>query len=125
MKTYIFGGIAILIIGFGMWYFSSQSELMPEIQTAKPGDVLLVHYEGRLEDGKVFDSSYERGTPFKFTLGAGKVIAGWDQGVQGMAVGEKKELVIPPELGYGEEGRPPIIPPNATLYFTVELVAIQ
>lgn len=89
------------------------------------GDILLVHYEGKLQDGTIFDSSYERGTPFQFQLGVGDVIAGWDQGVAGMREGEKKELVIPPELAYGEQGIPGVIPPNATLTFQVELLEIQ
>ena len=114
-----------MLLGIGIWYFTSQSKPMPEIVGAKQGDVLLVHYEGRLEDGTVFDSSYQRGTPFQFTLGAGDVISGWDQGVEGMKVGEVKELVIPPELAYGETGIPNVIPPDATLYFKVELLEIQ
>ncbi len=114
-----------MLLGIGIWYFTSYSQPMPEVLGAKQGDVLSVHYEGRLEDGTVFDSSYQRGTPFQFTLGVGDVISGWDQGVEGMKVGEVKELVIPPELAYGEQGFPPIIPPNATLYFKVELLGIQ
>jgi peptidylprolyl isomerase len=92
---------------------------------AKAGDDLEVHYTGTLQDGKEFDSSKRRGTPFAFKLGAGRVIKGWDQGVVGMKVGGKRKLVIPPSLGYGETGSPPVIPPNATLNFEIELVSIK
>jgi FKBP-type peptidyl-prolyl cis-trans isomerase len=92
---------------------------------AKAGDDLDVHYVGTLTDGKEFDSSKKRGVPFSFRLGAGRVIKGWDQGVAGMKVGGKRKLVIPPSLGYGEGGSPPVIPPNATLVFEVELVGIK
>ena len=78
---------------------------------------------GRLEDGTVFDSSLERG-PFEFTLGRREVIRGWDQGVAGMRVGAKRQLVVPPHLGYGASGAPPVIPPNALLHFDVELVSV-
>lgn len=117
----VIAGIGIL--GGGIWYASSRHPV--SVPQAEKGDVLLVHYEGKLQDGTVFDSSYERGTPFQFQLGAGDVIPGWDQGVLGMRVREKKELVIPPELAYGEQGVPGVIPPNATLTFQVELLEIQ
>ncbi|MBU3918508.1 FKBP-type peptidyl-prolyl cis-trans isomerase, partial [Patescibacteria group bacterium] len=87
------------------------------------GDILSVYYSGELEDGTQFDAR-EEGEPFTFTLGAGKVIAGWDQGLVGMKVGEKRKLVIPSELAYGEQGRPGAIPPNAVLIFRVELLKI-
>jgi FKBP-type peptidyl-prolyl cis-trans isomerase len=91
---------------------------------AAPGDILVVHYTGMLEDGTVFDSS-EGGEPFPFQLGVGMVIQGWEQGIEGMKVGGKRELTISPDLGYGEAGFPPDIPPNATLKYEVELVEIR
>lgn len=91
----------------------------------KSGDSVTVNYKGTLADGTVFDSSYERGEPITFTLGQGSVIAGWEQGLLGMKIGEKRKLVIPPSLAYGQEGKGPAIPPNATLIFEVELVSIS
>jgi len=93
---------------------------------AKTGDTVHVQYTGTLLTGKKFDSSYDHGgTPFKFTLGKGEVIKGWDQGVPGMKVGGKRKLRIPPELGYGDKGSPPDIPAGAGLLFDVELVSID
>ncbi len=91
-------------------------------KAAENGDTLTVNYKGTLTDGKQFDSSYDRGQPFKFTLGAGQVIAGWDQGFLGMKVGGKRRLTIPPELGYGSRGAGASIPPDSTLVFEVELL---
>lgn len=91
----------------------------------KPGDTVVMHYNGTLEDGTKFDSSYDRGQPFTTQIGVGQVIQGWDQGVPGMKVGGKRKLTIPASLGYGENGAPPAIPPNATLIFEVELLEIQ
>lgn len=84
-----------------------------------------MHYTGTLESGEKFDSSLDRGTPFEFTLGQGQVIAGWDRGLMGMCVGEKRRLRIPSHLGYGEHGSPPKIPGGATLVFEVELLEIK
>lgn len=92
---------------------------------AKSGSVVAVHYTGTLTDGSKFDSSRDRGTPFEFPLGQGKVIQGWEQGIVGMKVGGKRRLEIPPELGYGERGFPPVIPPSSTLIFEVELIDVK
>ena len=92
---------------------------------ASSGQTVVVHYRGTLEDGTQFDASYDRGTPFTFPLGAGRVIKGWDEGVQGMKVGGKRKLVIPSDLGYGARGAGGVIPPNATLIFEVELLDIK
>jgi peptidylprolyl isomerase len=93
--------------------------------TPEAGQQVVVHYTGWLKDGTKFDSSLDRGTPFPFTLGVGQVIPGWDEGVATMKVGGKRQLVIPPELGYGETGAAGAIPPNATLIFEVELLEVQ
>ena len=92
----------------------------------KAGDAVTVHYTGWFSgDGTKFDSSLDRGTPFEFTLGAGQVIAGWDEGVATMRVGGKRRLIIPADLAYGQQGRPPAIPPNAELTFDVELLDVK
>lgn len=92
---------------------------------SRKGDVLNMHYTGKLEDGTEFDSSLSRDRPFTFTLGKGQVIKGWDQGLLGMCEGEKRKLVIPADLGYGDRGAPPKIPGGATLIFEVELLSIE
>ncbi|HEU5253504.1 MAG TPA: FKBP-type peptidyl-prolyl cis-trans isomerase [Solirubrobacterales bacterium] len=93
---------------------------------AKSGNAVTVQYVGvNYKTGKEFDASWDRGEPFTFTLGAGEVIPGWDQGVEGMKVGGRRELIIPPELGYGAAGAPPAIPPEETLIFVVDLEAVE
>ncbi len=96
-----------------------------EGKQASANKTVSVHYTGWLPNGEKFDSSRDRNQPFSFTLGAGQVIAGWDEGVLGMKVGGKRKLVIPPDLGYGTAGAPPDIPPGATLVFDVELLDVQ
>jgi FKBP-type peptidyl-prolyl cis-trans isomerase len=118
-------------------YFSFHKDTFPEVTElvikdlkvgtgaeAQAGDLVTVNYTGWLRDGTKFDSSVG-GEPFQFTLGAGRVIKGWDQGVAGMKVGGTRILYIPPDLAYGEEGSPPKIPPNATLKFKVKLLAVE
>jgi FKBP-type peptidyl-prolyl cis-trans isomerase len=92
---------------------------------AQKGKLVSVHYTGWLTDGKKFDSSKDRGQPFQFSLGRGQVIQGWDEGVAGMKVGGKRKLTIPPEMGYGKAGAGGVIPPDATLVFEVELLAVK
>merc|ERR1712198_270534 len=90
----------------------------------KRSDLLTMHYTGTLEDGTKFDSSVDRNEPFQFQIGIGQVIKGWDEGIVGMCVGEKRKLVVPPELGYGDQGAGEVIPGGATLHFDVELLNI-
>lgn len=99
---------------------------------ARPGNTVVVHYTGWLYDpqaeegkGKKFDSSVDRGSPFDFPLGAGRVIRGWDAGVAGMKAGGKRRLIIPPDMGYGQRGAGRVIPPGATLLFDVELLDVR
>jgi FKBP-type peptidyl-prolyl cis-trans isomerase len=106
----------------GLKYEDLQEGTGPE---AKAGDTVEVHYVGTLTSGKKFDSSRDRGQPFTFPLGAGRVIKGWDEGVAGMKVGGKRKLTIPPELAYGKRGAGRDIPPDSTLVFEVELLKIK
>ena len=94
-------------------------------KSAQNGTMLTVHYTGTFEDGEKFDSSLDGNKPFNFTIGVCPVIKGWTEGLQGMCVGEKRKLIIPPDLGYGPKGKEPVIPGNATLLFDVELLAIN
>merc|ERR1711963_1312701 len=91
-------------------------------KVARNGDMLSMHYVGTLESGSKFDSSYDRSEPFKFQIGVGQVIQGWEEGVLGMCDGEKRRLIVPPQLGYGDQGAGDIIPGGATLYFEIELL---
>ena len=107
-----------------MEQFKKEDVVVGQGQEAKSGDTLAVHYAGTLADGTKFDSSYDHGEPIEFKLGAGDIIPGWDLGLLGVRVGGKRNLVIPPELAYGDRSAGPI-PPNSTLYFTVELVDVK
>lgn len=118
--------LACLITGKSAMAADLQIETITEGDgaVAEAGTRVSVHYEGRLETGEVFDTSRKRGQPFEFTIGAGQVIRGWEQGVTGMKIGETRRLTIPPELGYGEAGAGGVIPPNATLVFEIELLDV-
>jgi hypothetical protein len=102
-----------------------EDQVVGEGASAQSGNVVSVHYTGTLPDGSKFDSSLDRGKPFEFTLGQGRVIKGWEQGVLGMKVGGKRKLEIPPDLGYGARGFPPVIPANSTLHFEIELLGVR
>jgi len=94
----------------------------PEVH---PGDTVTVHYSGSLDDGTKFDSSRDRGQPFEFKIGGGQIIKGFERGVIGMRAGGIRKLTVPPDLGYGRKGQPPVIPPQATLHFEIELLTIK
>ncbi len=111
-----------MITKSGLEYVETKAGGGPQ---AKAGDTVRVHYTGKFQDGKVFDSSVSRGDPLEFKLGAGRVIKGWDEGIGLMNVGGTATLTIPPQLAYGERGAGGVIPPNATLVFDVELVGIK
>ena len=121
---YLILGLVILVI-VGFYLFNSSTKM-----TAQNGDTVSVNYTGTLIDGTKFDSSLDHGKPFQFTLGVGQVIKGWDQGIVGMKIGDKKKLTIPPELAYGAQAIPDarggiLIPANSTLIFDVELVDVK
>lgn len=132
MKLAYLGRLKLAVMLFGVFALT-QPALALELEVkvveqgqgvvAEKGMMVAVHYQGRLTDGTVFDDSNKRGEPISFILGQGQVIPGWEQGIEGMTVGEKRVLTIPPELGYGENGAGDLIPPNATLVFDVELVS--
>ena len=129
MKNWVFRLPALALLMMGMTAMAAELK----IETLTEGDGTIaeagmrvsVHYEGRLEDGEVFDASRPRGQAFSFTIGAGQVIRGWEQGVEGMKIGELRRLTIPPELGYGAAGAGGVIPPNATLIFEIELLEVS
>jgi FKBP-type peptidyl-prolyl cis-trans isomerase len=106
----------------GLWYTDVTTGQGAE---AEPGRTVRVHYTGWLPSGKKFDSSRDRGEPFAFTLGAGQVITGWDEGVKGMKVGGRRKLVLPPSMAYGDAGAPPDIAPGSTLVFDVEVLGVE
>jgi peptidylprolyl isomerase len=116
------GGEEIITTDSGLQYVVLERGDGPVPQA---GEIVAVHYRGTLEDGTEFDNSYDRGQPFAFPLGQGRVIAGWDEGIALLTVGSKARLIIPPDLAYGEQGAGGVIPPNATLIFEVELVSVQ
>lgn len=102
-----------------------EDQIVGDGDEAVAGQTVEVHYTGWLTDGTKFDSSHDRNQTFSFKLGAGQVIAGWDQGVAGMKIGGTRKLTIPPDMGYGERGAGGVIPPNATLVFKVELIGLS
>ena len=102
-----------------------EDQIVGDGDEAAAGQTVEVHYTGWLTDGTKFDSSHDRNQTFSFKLGAGQVIAGWDQGVAGMKIGGARKLTIPPEMGYGERGAGGVIPPGATLVFKVELIGLS
>jgi len=102
-----------------------EDQIVGDGDEAAAGQTVEVHYTGWLTDGTKFDSSHDRNQTFSFKLGAGQVIAGWDQGVAGMKIGGARKLTIPPDLGYGERGAGGVIPPGATLVFKVELIGLS
>jgi len=121
--------IVVIVVIVLVFITINNKNTMPSEQVAKVGDIVSMNYTGALADGTVFDSNidpkFNHVEPFEFTLGAGQVIPGWDKGIVGMKVGEKKTLSIPPEDAYGASGVPGVIPANATLNFQVELVGIK
>lgn len=122
--------VLVALVAIALAYVRSRGTQITDVKigsgpAVKSGDTVVVHYVGRLADGKTFDSSKPRGAPFEFTVAGGMVIRGWDQGLIGMRKGGLRRLVIPPDEAYGEKGAPPVVPPNATLRFEVELLQIK
>ena len=128
MLRWINKAIAIVSLLAGLPAFASELKVETLVKgagiQAEKNKKVTVHYEGRLEDGTIFDASKPRGQPFSFTIGAGQVIEGWELGVAGMKVGEQRRLTIPPNLAYGKNGAGDAIPPNATLLFDIELLSV-
>jgi hypothetical protein len=118
-------GVTNSVVQKNMDQFKIEDLTVGTGEAALAGKKVTVNYLGTLTNGTKFDSSYDRGTPFSFLLGAGQVIKGWDQGVVGMKIGGKRRLTIPAELGYGSQGAGNAIPPNATLIFEVELLKVE
>lgn len=153
MRTILLSIVILIVVIGGFWFLSNKTEspnlimekakeentqktnIVTELQIetlkkgsgpkSKTGDTLSVHYTGTLQNGTKFDSSLDRGTPFEFTLGQNRVIQGWEKGMLGMQVGEKRKLIIPSELAYGSSSPSPLIPANSTLLFEVELLEIK
>lgn len=141
MRYFIILILTAVILGVAFYLFAPAHEPLPaepmenklniedlkvgDGVEAKTGNTVFVHYTGRLLDGTKFDSSLDRGEPFSFTLGQGRVIPGWEQGILGMKVGGKRKLTIPPALAYGERGAGGVIPPNSTLVFEVEMLNVR
>ena len=121
-KTKVENTSEVITTASGMEYVITQKG---NGKKANPGDKIVAHYTGKLPDGTVFDSSVERGQPFEFPLGKGRVIKGWDEAFALLQVGDKATLTLPPHLAYGERGAPPTIPANATLIFDVELLDVK
>ena len=113
------------MVGLTMGELKIEDQVVGTGGEAVAGKKVIADYSGTLTKGVKFDSSYDRGAPFSFNLGAGEVIKGWDQGVLGMKIGGKRKLTIPPELGYGAGGAGNVIPPNATLVFEIELLKVE
>ncbi len=122
--------VVVAVVAFAINEFRPRVTTIEDLKVGtgpavKAGDLVMVHYVGRLAGGKAFDSSKDRGQPFEVGVGRGMVIKGWDVGLVGMQVGGVRRLVVPPEEAYGTKGVPPVIPPSSTLFFEVELIAIK
>lgn len=125
MRFLVFLSLAVAVIADELKIENVLANECLDEEKSKQGDQLEMHYTGTLTDGSKFDSSRDRDEPFKFQLGVGQVIKGWDEGLLGMCPGDKRKLVIPSHLGYGEAGAGDVIPPNAELHFEVECISIS